>query len=191
MAAATLLSACRRPEPVLSPVDEQWRSLLPDYERSARDNIVTVDGRRAMLASRLYPCTYIRDALFWGPLALDDDALGFECYRWFADSLLPSGQARSAVALRPADEHLCIPTDDEGTLLFVIASDWLAGRGHPVDARQVESAYRFVQTHVRDDLYLSAPGPFRYWADTVNPEVELRTAFAELRQGTFIKHTTL
>lgn len=155
-----------------SPAGEgDWRGLLHDYEQCARANIVEVNGRRAMLASRLYPCTYIRDALFWGPLALNDSTLGFECYEWFAQSQLESGQIRSAVALHPDQAHLCIPTDDEGTLLFVIASGWLGMRGHTLNRERIVSAYGWVQSHVRDHLYLSSPGPFRYWADTVNPEV--------------------
>jgi hypothetical protein len=80
-----------------------WRNLLPLYEASARRNIVSVNGRRAMLSARLYPGIYIRDALFWGPLALGDAALGYECYRWFAESQLESGQIRSAVPLDPED----------------------------------------------------------------------------------------
>jgi len=124
-----------------------------------------------MLASRLYPCTYIRDALFWGPLALEDSVLGMECYQWFAESQLPTGQIRSAVALRADQEHLCIPTDDEGTLLFLIASGWLDMRGYVLDRERILSAYRWVQGRVRDHLYISAAGPFRYWADTVKPNV--------------------
>ncbi len=172
MAALAVVAGCRAPGAFVSALAADWRELLPDYTRSARDNIVEVDGRRAMLASRLYPCTYIRDALFWGPLALGDTDLGMECYHWFADSQLPGGQIRSAVALHPAQEHLCIPTDDEGTLLFLIASDWLATHGQGVERERVLSAYAWVQSHVREDLYLSAAGPFRYWADTVKPEVQ-------------------
>lgn len=172
-AALALMGGCR-PKASFPSDTEGWHELLLDYEQCARDNVVEVDGRRAMLASPLYPCTYIRDALFWGPLALGDSDLGLDCYLWFAGSQLPSGQIRSAVALRPAQEPLCIPTDDEGTLLFVIASDWLDSQGHrhSLDMDRIAAAYAWVQTHVRDDLYVSAPGPFRYWADTVSPDVE-------------------
>ena len=171
LAGVTLLGTRCLPASMPSDGQSDWRGLLRDYEQCARDNIVQVDGRRAMLASRLYPCTYVRDALFWGPLALDDSQLGLECYDWFAQSQLPNGQIRSAVALHPDQEHLCIPTDDEGTLLFVIASGWLALHGHAPDPKRIVAAYGWVQAHVRDHFYVSAPGPFRYWADTVNPEV--------------------
>ena len=171
VAAVALLRAWRARGTSRTPPADDWRALLPDYEQCARGNIVQVDGRRAMLASRLYPCTYIRDALFWGPLALQDSELGLECYRWFADAQLPNGQIPSAVALHPGQEPLCIPTDDEGTLLFLIASDWLTAHGHDVDRQRILAAYAWVQGHVPGDLYLSSAGPFRYWADTVNPNV--------------------
>jgi hypothetical protein len=146
-----------------------WRDLLGDYEAATRGNIVEIDGRRALLASRLYPGTYIRDALFWGPLALDDAALGFECYQWFAETQLESGQIRSAVPLHPYEQ--LEPQDDEGSMLLVIASDWLRRSGHQPDEERITCAYAWAQTHVRDHTYISSPGPFRYWADTVSPNV--------------------
>jgi hypothetical protein len=149
-----------------------WRSLLPLYEASARRNIVSVNGRRAMLSARLYPGIYIRDALFWGPLALGDAALGYECYRWFAESQLESGQIRSAVPLDPEDAGWLEPKDDEGGLLFVIAADWLRQHGYRPDAERIERAYGWVQEHVRDHAYISPRGPFCYWADTVSPDVD-------------------
>ncbi|MBN1964790.1 MAG: hypothetical protein JW910_09095 [Anaerolineae bacterium] len=144
-----------------------WAALLGDYTASTRSNIVTVNGRRALLSARLYPGTYVRDALFWGPLALADPALGHECYQWFAETQLASGQIRSAVPLHPEEASALVPQDDEGTLLYVIASDWLHGHGYAVDFASVERAYAWVQTHVIDDLYVSAAGAFRYWADTL------------------------
>lgn len=150
--------------------DAQWRGLLPDYEASARRNIVYRNGRRAVLSSHLYPGTYIRDALFWGPLALDDPALGFESYQWFANTQLATGQIRTAVPLNPADAASLTPQDDEGTLLFIMAADWLHRHGHSPDFEGVLRAYQWVQTHVYEATYLSPPGAFRYWADTVQPD---------------------
>lgn len=147
-----------------------WRGLLPDYTASTLGNIVTVNGRRALLSSRLYPGTYVRDAVFWGPLALNDAALGFDCYRWFAESQLDDGQIRTAVALHPDEVDKLQPQDDEGTLLFLIASEWLARAGYMLDRAIIERAYDWVKTHVQDDLYVSPAGPFRYWADTVSPD---------------------
>jgi hypothetical protein len=129
-----------------------------------------VNGRRALLSSRLYPGTYIRDALFWGPLALDDAALGYECYQWFAESQLANGQIRTAVPLRPEDAAGLQPQDDEGALLFILASDWLRLRGYPVDAARIERAYAWVDAHVVYHRYVSPAGAFRYWADTVQPD---------------------
>jgi len=37
--------------------------------------------------------------------------------------------------------------------------------GKPIDNTVVGKAWTFVQSHVHNDLYLSAPGQFRYWAD--------------------------
>lgn len=148
-----------------------WRELLGDYTVSTRRNIVEVEGRRALLSSRIYPGTYIRDALFWGPLALEDTALGFECYRWFAETQLESGQIRSAVPLHPEEAGQLEPKDDEGTLLFVLASDWLARMGYQLAREPIVRAYTWIQAHVNDHTYISPPGPFRYWADTVSPNV--------------------
>ena len=150
---------------------DDWRDLLGDYVVCARSNIVEIEGRRALLSSRIYPGIYIRDALFWGPLALGDADLGFECYRWFAETQLENGQIRSAVPLHPGEAALLEPQDDEGTLLFVTASDWLRRMGHQLNPDRILRAYTWVQTHVRDHTYISSPGPFRYWADTVSPDV--------------------
>lgn len=152
----------------------EWQNLLPIYTNAALGNIVEIEGRRAMLSSRLYPGTYVRDALFWGPLALDDPDLGYECYRWFAESQLENGQIRSAVPLRPEDADALDPKDDEGTLLFIIASDWLRSNGYQLrrelNVDQIERAYLWVEQHVANHRYLSPAGPFRYWADTINPD---------------------
>jgi hypothetical protein len=102
-------------------------------------------------------------------LALNDADLGFRCYQWFAETQLESGQIRSAVPLHPDEAKLLEPKDDEGTLLFVIASDWLSRKGHHLDADRIVRAYAWIQTHVRNHTYISSPGPFRYWADTVSP----------------------
>lgn len=147
-----------------------WRDLLPNYLGSTRRNIVTVNGRRALLSSRPYPGTYVRDAVFWGPLALEDPALGYECYSWFEENQLPSGQIPTAIPLAPEEAPLLVPQDDEGTLLFLIASDWLAQHGYPVQAARLEAAWAWVRAHVTDHHYVSKAGPFRYWADTVSPD---------------------
>jgi hypothetical protein len=150
-----------------TPEEAGWLSLLQDYETCTRANIVTVNGRRALLSARLYPGTYVRDAVFWGPLGLADPALGYECYQWFAESQFASGQIPTAVPLTLEESDRLVPQDDEGTLLFIIASDWLQQAGYPVDLAQVERAYQWVMTHVQADAYISPPGAFRYWADTV------------------------
>ncbi len=147
-----------------------WRTLLPDYEASTRRNIVIVNGRAAMLSAHVYPGTYVRDALFWGPLAFKDPALGYDCYQWFAETQFESGQIRSAVPLYPEDEGKLEPKDDEGSLLFIIASDWLRRAGYSLDPERIVRAYNWVDSHVSEDTYISPAGPFRYWADTVAPD---------------------
>jgi hypothetical protein len=152
----------------------EWQTLLPIYTNAALGNVVEIEDRRAMLSSRSYPGTYVRDALFWGPLALNDPELGYECYRWFAESQLENGQIRSAVPLRPEDASALEPKDDEGTLLFVIASDWLRVNGYrlrrELDPDGIERAYRWIEQHIANHRYLSPAGPFRYWADTIKPD---------------------
>ena len=175
--AASVLGAWAGGRLPAAQAQQDWRSLLPDYHRSARSNIVTVNGRRALLSARLYPGIYVRDALFWGPLALEDPELGYECYRWFADSQLESGQIRSAVPLHGHESVGLVPRDDEGTLLFIIASDWLRRAGFSLDERRIVRAYEWVQTHISDHTYLSPPGPFRYWADTVDFDREEAVAY--------------
>jgi hypothetical protein len=160
--------------PAHSKADEQatWSELLVHYRNGALNNYWEQNGRRAMLASRLYPGIYIRDGLFWGPLALEDPKFGADCYKWFADSQMESGQIRSAIALEPGVTGELESHDDEGTLLFVLASDWLSRARHKIEMERVERAYGYVETHVVNDLYVSPPGAFRYWLDTV----ELDTA---------------
>lgn len=154
-----------------------WRALLPIYAASAWKNVVVSNGRRALRSAALYPGIYVRDALFWGPLALKDAALGYECYQWFAESQLASGQIRSAVPLQPGEADLLQPQDDEGTLLFVIASGWLHGQGYAPDRERVEAAFDWIRGHVTNGLYVSAAGPFRYWADTVSLDREDTVAY--------------
>ena len=148
-----------------------WRSLLIHYRNGALNNYWEENGRRAILASRLYPGIYIRDGLFWGPLGLEDADFGWDCYRWFAESQMENGQIKSVVALMPEQADALQTHDDEGSLLFVLASDWLARARRKIESERVVRAYEFVQTHVVDDLYLSPPGAFRYWLDTMQLDV--------------------
>lgn len=143
-----------------------WRELLVAYRNGALNNYWEQNGRRALLASHLYPGMFMRDS-FLGALGLEDADLGSACYRWFAESAMPSGQIRSAVPLTPEQANLLQSQDDEGSLLFLIASDWLVRTRHKVEPERVVRAYGFVQAHAPSDFYVSAPGAFRYWLDTV------------------------
>ncbi len=145
--------------------------LLPFYAKSTQRNIVTVRGERAILSSRIYPKgTFVRDA-FYGPMALDDPALSGECYRWFERTQLPNGQITTAVGFTPDDQADLTPMDDDSSLLFIIWSAWLARKGVEVKREIVERAFGHVQSHVgANGDFVSPPGPFRYWADTVMPE---------------------
>jgi hypothetical protein len=95
----------------------------------------------------------------------------YECYQWFAETQLASGQIRSAVPLHSNEAAVLTPQDDEGTLLFVITSDWLQHNGYQLDRDRITRAYAWAQSHVHDHTYMSRPGPFRYWADCVSPNV--------------------
>jgi len=154
-----------------SPIAE----VLPDYAKSARNNIVHRRGERAILSSRIYPRgTFVRDA-FYGPLALHDVALSLDCYRWFARTQLPNGQIMTAVGFSDEDQSWLTPMDDDSSLLFVIWSAWLARRGVEVKREGVERAFTHVQSHVdAEGWFVSPAGPFRYWADTVHPETPER-----------------
>ena len=145
--------------------------LLPYYLESARRNIVTQRGERAILSSRIYPKgTFVRDA-FYGPMALNDVELSRDCYRWFERTQLPNGQIMTAVGFTPDDQADLTPMDDDSSLLFVIWSAWLKRKGVEVNKDIVERAFGHVQTHVNSSSEIVSPaGPFRYWADTVNPE---------------------
>ncbi|GIL15525.1 MAG: hypothetical protein BroJett039_06980 [Chloroflexota bacterium] len=143
-----------------------WRDLLICYRNGALNNYWEKNGRRALKASRLYPGIYLRDAL-WGTLGLQDMDYLRDCYQWFADAQLESGQIRSAVALEPESTGELESHDDESTLLFILASDRLRDVRRKVETSQVERAYAFAQTHVIDDLYISPSGAFRYWVDTL------------------------
>lgn len=145
--------------------------LLPIYFRSTRDNIVYRNGERAILSSRIYPKgTFVRDA-FYGPLALNDVDLSRDCYRWFERTQLPHGQIMTAVGFTPDDQADLTPMDDDSSLLFLIWSAWLQQRGVSINPQVVERTFQHVQAHVNSaGDFVSPPGPFRYWADTVNPE---------------------
>lgn len=142
--------------------------LLPNYFTSARDNVVTHNGRRAMLSSHLYPkATFVRDA-FYGPLAMNDVNLSADCYQWFARAQhRGTGQIRTAVPFDPQDEALFAPGDDDSSMLFIAWSAWLKRNRVSVDQTVVEKAFAFVQSHVHDDQFVSPASAFCYWADTV------------------------
>lgn len=143
-----------------------WRDLLICYRNGALNNYWERNGRRALKASRIYSGIYLRDAL-WGALGLQDMDYLRDCYQWFADAQMENGQIRGAIALEPELTGEFEWHDDESTLLFILASERLRSARHKVEAAQVERAYAFAQTHVVDDLYLSPPGAFRYWVDTM------------------------
>ncbi len=164
---ATALSGRAGPPSADLPIAD----LLPYYAESARGNVVVVRGERAILSSRIYPeGTFVRDA-FYGPMALNDPGLSHDCYRWFERAQLPNGQIMTAVGFTPDDQADLTPMDDDSSMIFVIWSAWLKRGGVEVNRDVVERAFGHVQTHVNGSgEFVSPAGPFRYWADTVNPE---------------------
>jgi hypothetical protein len=127
----------------------------------------------AILSSRIYPKgTFVRDA-FYGPMALGDE-LSHDCYRWFERTQLPNGQIRTAVGFTPKDQAVLAPMDDDSTLLFII---WSAGSaaGASRSIRNSSSVPLHVRSHVDErGAFVSPPGAFRFWADTVSPEAPER-----------------
>jgi hypothetical protein len=141
------------------------QQLAPRYAQIARENIVTAHGRTAIVPSPAYANgIYARDA-FFAAVGLDDLELSFKLYTWFADGQnKQTGQVPTAIAFDPADQSLQ-PQDDESTLLFIIWSFILHRAHYDIDRASVAAAWDHVQTHVRNGLYYSAAGNFRYWAD--------------------------
>jgi hypothetical protein len=164
---ATALPYRLDPDELTSPIID----LLPYYLDSTRNNIVVGRGGRAILSSHIYPKgTFVRDA-FYGPLALNDVGLSRDCYRWFERTQLSNGQIMTAVGFTPDDQADLTPMDDDSSMLFIIWSAWLQRQGVEVNQGVVERAFAHVQSHVSDrGDFVSPSGPFRYWADTVNPE---------------------
>jgi hypothetical protein len=158
--------------------------LLRHYFNEARNNVVFKNRRRAMLSSRVYPkATFVRDS-FYGPLALNDIALGADCYRWFAEAQNPdTGQIRCAVPFDPKNEFLFQIWDDDSSLLFVVWAAWLKRNRVNVDPVHVEKAWKFVKTHIIDDFHLTPAQPFCYWADTVQFDTPERIAH---NQGLYV-----
>ncbi len=150
------------PSPYLSPTLQR---LSPIYQETARANIRDIGGHLAVVPSPVYANgIYARDA-FYTSLGLGDPELFEQAYRWFEDAQNPqTGQITTAIAFDPAD-HSLQPQDDEGTLIFLIWSGLLQRAGYETDPEVIDRALEFVQNHVRDDRYVSAPGIFRYWAD--------------------------
>jgi hypothetical protein len=154
------------------------------YLNDARNNVVVKNKRRAMLSSRVYPkATFVRDS-FYGPLALNDAALGAECYRWFAEAQNPdTGQIRCAVPFDPQNEFLFQIWDDDSSLLFVSWAAWLKRNRLEVDRGIVEKAWSFVKAHIINDFHLTPAQPFCYWADTVQFDTPERIAH---NQGLYV-----
>ncbi len=155
-----------------------WRDLLIYYRNGALNNYWEKNGRRALKASRLYPGIYLRDAL-WGTLGLQDMDYLRDCYRWFAEAQMENGQVRGAVALEPELTGVLEAHDDESSLLFILASDLLQRAHHKIEMPRIERAHQFVETHAVDDLYISPPGAFRYWVDTMLFERADALAYAQ------------
>ena len=163
-----LLLSATPPRPAQAAVREHsplLQQLAPRYAEVARANILSVRGQVALVPSPVYANgIYARDA-FFAAAGLDDAALSRKLYAWFAAAQnKQTGQIPTAIAFNPADTSLQ-PQDDESTLLFLVWSFILQQEGFDVDLAPVAAAWKHVQTHVRNGLYYSAAGNFRYWAD--------------------------
>lgn len=143
------------------------QNLAPIYLISAERNIVPSSRGEVIIPSQPYRNgIYCRDA-FWATLGLDNLSLMKNCYRWFAETQLNHGQIRSAVPFNPEDQSLQ-PQNDESTLLFLLWSGILKKKGVSVDIDAAFKALGFVRDHIEGGYYLSPPGPFRYWLDTLS-----------------------
>lgn len=156
--------------PVESPIESPltMAQYLSFYTRAALENTSKLpDGRLAIVPSPVYANgIYGRDS-FYAALGLGDAKLIEGCYRWFEETQnQETGQIASAVAFSPEDQSL-EPKDDETTLLYLPWSALIQRQGRPINPDSIAKAFEFVQSHVRDGFYVSQPGPFRYWADTL------------------------
>lgn len=157
---------------------------LSFYTKAASENTLKLpDGRLAIVPSPVYANgIYGRDS-FYAALGLGDAGLIEGCYRWFEETQnQETGQIASSVAFSPEDQSL-EPKDDETTLLYLSWSALVQRQGQPINPDSIAKAFNFVQNHVREGFYVSQPGPFRYWADTL---VVQRPDVISYNQGLYV-----
>ncbi len=105
---------------------------------------------------------YARDT-FWVLMALRDIDLSGRIYRKFADQQYASGHIPTLLARDGRREA----KEDESTLLFILWAYTLWKAGTRLQSEPVTKAWQFVEKHVQRGRYVTGPGTYHYWLDTL------------------------
>lgn len=147
------------------------------YLEDARKNILQTKGKQVIVPSQAY-CShvYTRDS-FLSCLGLNDFSLSKDNYLYFQKNQLENGQVPTSVSLYSTE--IACPQEDESTLLFVIWAGLMKRKNFPVDNKAVKKALDFIKAHSYQDKYLTLPGTFRYWPDTLRFDSQENIAYVQ------------
>ncbi|MCL5025184.1 MAG: hypothetical protein M1531_01610 [Chloroflexi bacterium] len=165
MALAGSLSALtiRNRAPALAPDESDFS--LPSFRslslRTAR-NCVSSTGDWVRPGGPYYEM-YTRDA-FWITMALRDVELSNRIYRRLADRQLESGQIPTLLLRDGGREG----KEDESTILYLLWTYYLWRAGVRLQSEPVYKAWQFVDRHVQRGRYVTGPGTYHYWMDTLS-----------------------
>ena len=131
------------------------------------DAVLNIDQKTGVVKpSSLYQ-PHLRDA-FFTCLGLGWHDLLEKNFRFFSEGFdWKEGQAPTSQTLE--QKRKTIFFDDESTLFFLIWAGLLKQQGKSINFEMLEKAYKYVKKHVADGFYWSAPGNYKYWADTIVP----------------------
>jgi hypothetical protein len=131
--------------------------------RATAAGLARADGW--VMPSAWYPMLFTRDA-YWIVAAHRDPAVHAAVLARVRAGQRPDGQVPTALYIDgydPPDRN----RNDESTLLYVLTAYDAARRGLPVDRGSLERAGAWLRAHAPDGRYVSSPGPFAYWLDTL------------------------
>lgn len=166
MAVASSLGALalpfQRSTPVPTP-DESDFTLLSFRSLSLRTarNCVSASGDWVRPGGPYYDM-YTRDA-FWITAALRDTELSSRIYRRLADRQFANGQIPTLLLRDGRSDG----KEDESTLLFLLWAYQLWRAGVRLISEPVYKAWQFVGQHVQRGRYVTGPGTYHYWMDTL------------------------
>lgn len=109
-----------------------------------------------------YQEMYIRDT-FWILMALRDAELSARIYRKFIDQQFPSGQIPTLITRDGKREG----KEDESTILLFLWAYNLWKAGVRLQSDPLAKAWQFIEKHVQQGRYVTGPGTYHYWLDTL------------------------